>query len=132
MGLALTAKGYSKNLYIGYGGFLQMRITIAFAYSAKHGNMYREACSHSGLASRIADEDAFCSAWNQDCDDGLDILLWHSDCDGKLLPRECGLLLQSLKKLNVCFENENIQNFYSNFLEILDYCKKKRVNLYFC
>ena len=131
MGLALTAKGYSKVLRIGYGGFKQMRIAIAFAYSSKYGNMYQEACSTLGFASRIANEDAFCETWNQGCDDDLDILLWHSDCGGKFSPQECRLVLQALKKLNVHFANDNIQIFYNDFIEMLAHCTKRRVNLYF-
>lgn len=126
MGLALVATGFNKDMHIGYGSFSGMRCRIAKAYSDKHGNLY-EMMLRSFRTGLPADFD---EQWNDGCNDDLDILLWHSDCDGKLTPQECGKIYNVLKTLNI----EDLQDeasFYNNFLEMLQHCKTKRVNMYF-
>lgn len=126
MGLALVATGFEKDMHIGYGGFSGMRYRIAKAYSEKHGELY--AMMLKAFRSRLPDD--FDARWNDGCNDDLDILLWHSDCDGKLTYQECGKIYDVLKGLDVEDQHEE-DSFYNNFLEMLQHCKKRRVNMYF-
>ena len=130
MGLALTATGFGKTLHIGYGGFSIVRKYIALAYSKKHGEMYSEMLKN---IRKPLPED-FDEKWNEGCNDDLDILLWHSDCDGRLTPQECRKIYRILEKMNVEFE-ENIdyyEDFYKNFVAMLKHCYQRRVIMFFC
>ena len=125
MGLALVATGFNKDMHIGYGGFSGVRCRIAKAYSEKHGKLYEEMLrSFRGLA------DDFNDRWNDGCNDDLDILLWHSDCDGKLTYQECGKIYNVLKTLDV-EDAKDEESFYNDFVEMLQHCHKRRVNMYF-
>ena len=76
----------------------------------------------------------FDEKWNEGCNDDLDILLWHSDCDGRLTPQECRKIYRVLEKMNVEFE-ENIdyyEDFYKNFVAMLKHCYQRRVIMFFC
>ena len=126
MGLCLQATG-TENLHIGYGGFSLLRRDIAKAYSQKHGDLYSTMLKNI----RTGLPDGFTEDWNDGCDDDLDILLWHSDCDGRLTPQECRKIYKSLEKLNVEFDNEDFKNFYEKLKNILLHCYKRRVIMYF-
>lgn len=127
MGLALMCKGHDT-LHIGYGGFSIFRKQIAQAYSEKHGSLYSDMLMN--LRKPLPDN--FNEMWNDGCDDNLDILLWHSDCDGRLTPQESRMILNSLKKLTINFEDEYYETFYKNFLSLLEHSKKRRVIIFFC
>lgn len=128
MSLALLATGYSKNVRIGYFHFNRMRLQIARAYSEKHGKLYEKATS---LCFSV-NFDEIVEEWNKDCDDDLDILLWHSDCDGSFTYQECRKIMKALQKLTVVFEDEVLRNNYEDFCAILTHCAKRRVKLIFC
>ena len=119
MGLALSATGFEKTLSIGYGGFAGFRLCLARAYSEKHGKMYEE------MLRKMYVTDDFLKEWDKDCDKDLDILLWHSDCGGKLTPSECTRIKNSLLKLNI--EDEDYKEFFNDFIELLKHCSKRRV-----
>lgn len=129
MGLSLQAKGFDKNINIGYGGFSLVRKEIALAYSEKHGKLYEQMLKNI----RQSLSDNFINEWNDGCNDDLDILLWHSDCDGKLTPKECRKIYRVLEHLDVKFDVEQIyyKDFFKDLKEILMHCFKRRVNLYF-
>ena len=126
MGLSLQATGY-EDLRIGYGSFSLLRKDIAKAYSQKHGDLY--SVMLQSLLTGLPEN--FTENWNEGCDDDLDILLWHSDCDGRLTPKECGKIYKSLEKLNVNFENEEYKIFYEKMKNMLLHCYKRRVIMYF-
>jgi hypothetical protein len=127
MGLALTAKDYIETLHIGYGGFAFFRKEIAKAYSEKHGKMYSDMISNFGKT--ITPE--FIEEWNKDGNENLDILLWHSDCGGKLTPQESRKIYNELIKLTPKFEDPFYEEFFEDFKDLLQYCYKRRVMLYF-
>lgn len=128
MSLALVATGYKRPVRIGYRHFSLMRQGIAAAYSPKHGELYDEIIS---FRNRL-DFDKIVEQWNDGCNDDLDILLMRSDCDGQLSVDECRRVLRVLKTLQVSFEDEVLQKNYSDFLDILMHCVKKRVIMRFC
>lgn len=126
MGLNLCASGYKETLKIGYGGFMYVRTQIAKAYSEKHGKLYAELAKNW----RDMDMDEFDAKWSDGCDDDLDLLLWHSDCDGRLRPQECAKIYNALAKLNVELEGD-YKEFYDELKNVLDHCRKRRVILFF-
>lgn len=81
MGLCAHAKGLTDETgfdcgYLTYGRFL---ISLArTAYGDKMGDLY-EKFRHGATQSDI-------DFWNAHCNYDLDILLFHSDCDGKFTP----------------------------------------------
>ena len=125
MGLTLFATGFPKDMNTSYGAFTYMRLRIAEAYSQKHGELYGVFCRNAwGLPQD------FWGEWEQGNNEALDILLWHSDCDGKLTYQECGKIYNALKSLHV--EDEDTEgSFYNDFVEMLKHCRKRRVNMYF-
>ena len=128
MGLALCATGFDKTLHIGYGGFSIFRSYIAKAYSEKHGEMYSKLIQLFGGI-----EDDFEEKWNKDNDESLDLLLFHSDCDGVLRPKEARALYLALTKLTVDFDEDPFYTeFYKDFLTLLQHSYKRRVIIYFC
>ena len=66
--------------------------------------------------------------WNNLCNDDLDIFLWHSDCDGKLTPKECKKIYDAMKDLKV---EMNYYDMHQLWLNMLRHCYKHRVNMYF-
>lgn len=126
MGLALSATGFEKTLHFSYGGFSRFRLAVAKAYSNKHGQLYEKLVESLGYAV----DDDFLKQWDTECDEGLDLLLWHSDCDGKLTPSECTKLKNSLLKLNIM--DEEYKDVFEDFIKLLKHCSKRRVILYFC
>lgn len=128
MGLTLSAHDFYSDINIGYINFFNFRYFIAKSLSEKHGKLYEAIAKNRSneLAKVLSDE------WNKDCDDSLDILLWHSDCDGRLTPKECTKIKKSLSKINVNFEGrEDLEEFYEDFLDMLKHCSKRRVIMYF-
>lgn len=51
--------------------------------------------------------------------DGIYALLNHSDCDGKLTPKECNLIMHELNELI-----SNVKSFTSQLEEFSEGCKK--------
>lgn len=70
---------------------------------------------------------------NKLSNNNLDIFLWHSDCDGKLTPKECKLIYNELKNIDIQdLEYSNEYTMHELWLNMLKYCCKNRVNMYFC
>ncbi len=74
--------------------------------------------------------------WDNLCDEYLDIFLWHSDCDGKLAPKECKKIYDVMKNLKIEMHGYNNEEKYSYdmhelWLNMFKYCYKHRVNMYF-
>ena len=74
--------------------------------------------------------------WNNLCNDDLDIFLWHSDCDGKLTPKECKKIYDAMKDLKVEMQGHNYiemncYDMHQLWLNMLKHCYKHRVNMYF-
>ena len=132
MGLCATAKGLTAETefncgYITYSNFLK---NIAYAYNQEIGEMFESLLN--GNEFSVEEE----IRWNEICDDGLDLLLFHSDCDGKFTWRECREIYNSIKDLHMDMIGHNYgvmepYNMLEHWKNIFSHCAKRRVNLYY-
>lgn len=134
MGLYAHAKGLPEEDcfdcgYLTYGAFL-MNLATAF-YGEELGALYKNCefikCAWS--EQDIAD-------WNCHCNDDIDLLLFHSDCDGKFTPNECRRIYNAIKDLSMDMQGHNYgimepYNMLEHWKNIFHYCAKRRVNLYY-
>jgi hypothetical protein len=131
MGLTVYAKHLAcEDSYdCGYITFAQFRAELAKTYNEDFGLLYKK-----WLWGEITETEI--KYMNELCNDDLDIFLTHSDCDGKLTPKECRKIYDAIKnyKMDMQGHNYGIMKPY-NMLEqwkgIFNHCYKKRVNLYF-
>ena len=70
------------------------------------------------------------------CPYGLGLFLFHSDCDGKLTPKECRLIYNDIKDLKMDLLGHNYSdmktyNILDRWKNMFYHCYKKRVNMYF-
>lgn len=126
MALELTAEKYPKKIEVGYLSFYVLRTKIAYAYSEELGDRYLRLTKnpHTLTEEEIAE-------WNTNCNDDLDLLLWHSDMDGKLTVEECERLNTVLKKLEIKFEDEHFLFLFDEFFKLLEHCCKEKVPMLF-
>lgn len=136
MGLVITAKGFEEDIYnSGYGGFTRFRIAVAKAYNQEFGELYErfvEHCISFGNKMTKAEIKRMDKLRN----DNLDILLTHSDCDGKLTPKECKAIYEVTKNLKCDYPQCNyITDTGKNQLEVFNrallHCWKRRVCMWF-
>ena len=134
MGLYATAKGLTQETcfdcgYITYGHFILNLIETA----------YGKECSEI-FRKHMVDGEGFtqeeCDIWNTVCNDDLDILIQHSDCDGKFTPEECRRIYNAMKDLKMDMIGHNYgvmkpYNMLDHWKNIFRHCAKRRVNLYF-
>lgn len=130
MGLDISIEGLERDdtYHGGYMRFANYRIEVAKVFNKTLGEIYEKPY----LTPNYEFTDDEIEQWNNLCNDDLDIFLWHSDCDGKLTPKECKKIYDELKKIKVK------DLFYSNkwtmhqlWLNMFKYCCKHRVNMYF-
>lgn len=134
MGLVATAKGLTAETefncgYITYGNFLMQLVKTA--YGDRCYEIFREAIIR---ARHFTDEDA--EWWNAHCNDDLDILIWHSDCDGKFTPKECRKIYNAMKDLSMDMQGHNYwvmkpYNMLEHWKAIFKHCAARGVNLYY-
>lgn len=132
MGLCATAKGLTAETefncgYITYGNFVR---NLAYAYNREIGEMFEKLY----YTDDLTEEEEI--RWNEICDDGLDLLLFHSDCDGKFTWRECRQIYNSIKGLHMDMMGHNYgvmepYNMLEHWKNIFLHCAKRRVNLYY-
>lgn len=129
MGLSLVAKGYEKDFDIGYIGYGLLMRSIASSYNVEFGEIFAKQYSYPFKEYTQEEIDR----WNEICDDDLDILLNHSDCDGKLTYKECRKIIKSLDKID--FNSKILRNDtrlrYYELKDIIRYCAKNRKTLWF-
>lgn len=135
MGLYATAKGLTDETcfncgYITYGNFILNLVKAA--YDDKCYEMYEDC-----LMSRRGFSQSEVEYWNAHCNDDLDILIWHSDCNGKFTPKECRKIYNALKNLKMDMEGHNYlimepYNMLEHWKNIFKHCADRRVNLYYC
>lgn len=130
MGLDIHIKGLKREdtYHGGYVRFGSYRMEVAKAFNKTLGEIYEKPY----LTPKYEFTDDEIKQWNQLCNDDLDIFLWHSDCDGKLTPKECKKIYNELRKLNIqdlYYSNKYI--IHSLWLSMLQFCYKYRVNMYF-
>ena len=105
------------------------RKKVASAYNERLGELYKKTFKDELQPEEIKE-------WNNLCNNDLDIFLWHSDCDGKLTPKECKKIYDAMKDLKVEMQGHNYieMNYYDMhqlWLNMLKHCYKHRVNMYF-
>lgn len=136
MGLYITAAGFNEEIYSsGYIGFTYFRIALAKAYNTEFGALYEKWI----FAGRFGNEPMTTSEFNrlnELCNDDFDILLKHSDCDGKLTPKECKAIYEVTNNLKCDYPQNNYLTVSGkNQLEVLNrallHCWKRKVNMYF-
>lgn len=139
MGLVIKAKGFEEDIYnSGYGGFTRFRIALAKAYNQEFGELYEKwigtvLFSISRLYKMPKEEmERLKELANVD----LYLLLLHSDCDGKLTPKECKRIYEVTKNLKCDYPQCNyITDTGKNQLEVFNrallHCWKRRVCMWF-
>lgn len=123
MGLDINIKGLEREdtYHGGYTTFNLYRKDVASAYNERLGELYKKTFKDELQPEEIKE-------WNNLCNDDLDIFLWHSDCDGKLTPKECKKIYDAMKDLKV---EMNYYDMHQLWLNMLRHCYKHRVNMYF-
>lgn len=131
MGLDIHIKGLEREdtYHCGYITFNLYRKKVASAYNERLGELYKKTFKDELQPEEIKE-------WNNLCNDDLDIFLWHSDCDGKLTPKECKKIYDVMKDLKVEMQGHNYieMNYYDMhqlWLNMFKYCYKHRVNMWF-
>ena len=134
MGLDVRAKGLTDETgfscgYITYGRFIMELIKVA----------YGEGC-YDIYRNSLFDCEPFTEKeveyWNARCNDDLDVLIFHSDCDGKFTPTECRKIYNAMKDLHSDMQWHNYgvmkpYNMFDHWKAIFKHCADRRVNLYY-
>jgi len=131
MGLDISVKGLERKdtYHCGYIKFNLYRKKVASAYNERLGELYEKTFKDELQPEEIKE-------WNNLCNNDLDIFLWHSDCDGKLTPKECKKIYDAMKDLKVEMQGHNYiemncYDMHQLWLNMLKHCYKHRVNMYF-
>lgn len=134
MGLTVYAKGMVNTYDCGYITFGNFRMKLAETYDEELGALYRK-----WLFDGLDDDEL--KRINEIIPQGLCIFLTHSDCDGKLTPKECRLIYQDIKDLKMDMLGHNYgfdpkkpiptYNMLERWKEMFQHCYKRRVNMYF-
>lgn len=134
MGLDVKAKGLTAETgfscgYITYGKFVAELVKVA----------YGERCCDIFWNTVVWGKEATAEEvehWNEKCNDDLDILIMHSDCDGKFTPKECRKIYNAMKDLYSDMQGHNYgvmksYNMFEHWKAIFKHCADRRVNLYY-
>lgn len=134
MGLSVYAKGMEDTYDCGYLTFGNFRIQLAKTYNEELGELYEKWIKES-----LSDEEL--KRINEIIPHGLAIFLTHSDCDGKLTPKECRLIYEDIKDLKMDMIGHNYgfnpkepiptYNMLERWKGMFQHCYKHRVNMYF-
>ena len=134
MGLDTRAKGMTYEMgyhcgYITYHCFIAE--VIENAYGKRCKDIYRNVVMYGEEATKVD-----VKYWNIVCNDDLDILIFHSDCDGKFTPDECKRIYKALEPLNSDMTGHNYgtmetYNMFDHWKAIFKYCADRKVNLYY-
>ena len=134
MGLDVRAKGLTDETgfscgYITYGRFIMELIKVAYGEGCY--DIYRNSLFDCAPFTEKEVE-----YWNVRCNDDLDILIFHSDCDGKFTPTECRKIYNAMKDLHSDMQGHNYgvmkpYNMFEHWKAIFKHCADRRVNLYY-
>lgn len=131
MGLDISIKGLERKdtYHCGYIKFNVYRKKVASAYNKRLGELYEKTFKEDLQPEEIEE-------WNTLCNNDLDIFLWHSDCDGKLTPKECKKIYDVMKDLKVEMQGHNYiktncYDMHQLWLNMFKHCYKHRVNMWF-
>lgn len=132
MGLTVCAKGLSENFDCGYIVYTQfIEELIRKAYGDKMANIFHDEVH---FRRNLTEEEV--RYWNDHCNDDLDVLIFHSDCDGKFTPKECRKIYNAMKDLKSDMIGHNYgemtqYNMFERWKSIFKHCADRRVNLYY-
>lgn len=134
MGLDVRAKGLTVEKgvscgYITYGRFILELIRVA--YGEKCYEIFWRHLFDGKPFTKIEEE-----YWNSRSNDDLDILIFHSDCDGKFTPSECRKIYNAMRNLYSDMQGHNYgvmeeYNMFEHWKAIFKHCADRRVNLYY-
>lgn len=128
MGLDLYAKGCELKFHIGYMRFADLRTAIVkAAYDAEMYRMYHAGCHYPFKGFTEAET----YYWNNHCNDDLDLLIWHSDCDGVLKSGQCKKIYNAMKDLCLDSEDDWIKEKFAELKTIIKWCADNRKTLVF-
>lgn len=127
MGLDLKATGYKGTFHYPYSCYYRVRCEIVRqVYGEEMLDIFMAGTSGENLT------DLAFVTWNSQCNDDLDLLILHSDVDGKLTWPECRRVYDRLKDVTITEDRfKNILDAYNDLLAILRYCKDTRHTLWF-
>lgn len=118
------------NVYIvAIVGFTFYRLEIAYLYNKRLGELYEIAWKKSFKCEDLSPKEI--EEWNSLCNNDLDILLWHSDCDGILTVSECKKIYKILKQYESDLFSLNYRKLHENFLSNLKFCIDNNRIMYF-
>lgn len=134
MGLTATAKGLTQETcfdcgYITYNNFILE--VVRQAYGEDLYNIRRNEVLYG---KSLTDDEI--ELWNSKCNDDLDLLIFHSDCDGKFTWKECKRIYKALLPLKSDMTGHNYivmksYNMFEHWKNIFKHCSDRRVNLYY-
>lgn len=135
MGLTISIKGYKGAYdcgYITYGNFL-MELCKAY-YPPEMSKLYCAQFLDYDHKDGLTEEES--KYWNAHCNDDIDLLLWHSMCEGKLTPKECRKIYEQIKNLHSDMQGHNYgemvpYNMFEKWKDMLLFCAQHRVNMNF-
>lgn len=130
MGLTIRIPGVRDNYNCGYITFGIFRRRLAKSYNQEFGELY-EKWQKSAWPMFPELTDAEVARYNELCNSDLDIFLLHSDCGGKLTPKECKRIYKAIKDLKMDMQGHNCGNMLEQFRMMFLHCWKYRVNMYF-
>lgn len=130
MGLCATAKGLTAETefnsgYITYANFIDEIVRKAY------GDRFVQI-----LYKGHSESDPEVEEWNRVCNPALDLLIFHSDCDGKFTWQECRDIFKAMEPLKSDMIGHNYDvmkpyNMFNHWKYIFYHCWKRRVNLYY-
>lgn len=123
MGLLLYSTGYPGRWSYCYSTYYNVRCAII-------RKVYGEELLEI-FKSHISTKEET-DTWNRRCNDDLDLLLLHSDCDGKLSWQDCKKVYDQLKDVELDGPDYSITiEAYNGLRDILRYCWKTRHVLFY-
>lgn len=134
MGLTVRAKGLSNEDgfdcgYITYGLFIAEVVRAAYGEKC-----YEVFCRQMRHDDPMTQDEA--DAWDAVCNKDLELLIWHSDGDGKFTWQECRRIYNALLPLKSDMQGHNYgimkpYNMFEQWKGIFKHCADRRVNLYY-
>lgn len=114
--MGIDLKNRKRNLRMSYITFGLLRQCVAYSYNQEMGLLYRKWYNTSitgGLTQQEVDR------YNELNNSDLDILLLHSDCDGRLTRKECKKIYNVIKDIKFdLFPNWEREDLYERFEEL--------------
>jgi hypothetical protein len=107
MGLDIRAKGLNdEDIYgCGYITFRVFRKELVKVYNKRVGYLYDKWINSGMFGDKLTDLEL--DEINELLSDGIALLLTHSDCDGKITPKESRMIYEDIKDLKMDMQGHN-------------------------